>query len=77
MPDVLGSLRGIGMVGLFEDCRHLVQGSCLGGVWSRVVRFETGRQLIDQARLTLDQRVLIARERFEFLDLCRVRLQSS
>jgi hypothetical protein len=43
----------------------------------RVVRFETGGELINQSCLTLDERVLIMRERFEFLDLRCVRVQSS
>ena len=43
----------------------------------RVIRYAPGSELIDQPCLTLDQRILIMRERFEFLDLRCVRLQSS
>src|SRR5258708_36882544 len=38
----------------------------------RVIRFETGRELIDQARLHLDQGILIARKQFELGNLLAV-----
>ena len=38
----------------------------------RVIGFEAGRELIDQARLHLDQCILIAREQFQLGDLLAV-----
>ena len=44
---------------------------------SRIVLLEVGRQLVHQARLGLDQRVLIARERFQLSHDRAIRLQSA
>ncbi len=38
------------------------------GERDRIVRFQTGRELVDQARLALDQPVLITRQQLEFGD---------
>ena len=43
----------------------------------RIVLLEAGRQLVHQARLGLDQGVLIARERFQLLHDRAIRLQSA
>src|SRR5579863_1453616 len=43
----------------------------------RIIGFQAGRQLIDQAGLHLDQRILVAAQGFEFGDLGTVRLQTS
>ena len=42
----------------------------------RVVRFKASCQLVDQARLTLDQRILVTAERFEFSHQRTIRFQS-
>jgi hypothetical protein len=42
-----------------------------------VIRFETSRELVDQAGLHVDQSILVARQRFELLDLFTVRIESA
>jgi len=41
----------------------------------RVIRFEAGRELVDQPGLHLNQCILVARQGFEFLDLFAVRVE--
>jgi hypothetical protein len=75
----LGLRSGLGClgsgIGLQEDQRRALvqlgeQGECR---W--VVRFEAGGQLVDQARLTLDQAILIAGQQLEFSDQRGIRSQ--
>ncbi len=73
-----GGQRGLrGGIGLQKHQRgtllHL--GKQVQGRW--VVLLEAGRQLVDQARLRLDQRILIARERFQFVHRGAIGLQAA
>ena len=73
-----GTSRCLGRwVGLQKDERGSLlqlaqQAQCHG-----IVVFETGCELIDQARLHLNQRILVAGERFQFLHRFAVRSQSA
>jgi hypothetical protein len=55
-----------GWIGLQEDQRRALVQFGEQGERNRIVHFQAGRQLVDQARLTLDQAILIARQQFEF-----------